>query len=86
LPNTSLATRQIFSGADGFSDISALVVVRPDIDGRLLPMIKNMAGYARTSEKIKHADIDKVLTTIEQAVMEGSYLGLAPQFVVTATR
>ena len=49
-------------------------------------MIKNMAGYARTSEKIKHADIDKVLTTIEQAVMEGSYLGLAPQFVVTATR
>jgi ubiquinone/menaquinone biosynthesis C-methylase UbiE len=73
-------------GRAGFSDISVLVVTRPDTDGRLLPMIKNMAGYARTSEKINHADIEKVLSIIEQAVMDGSYLGLAPQFVVTATR
>jgi len=49
-------------------------------------MIKNMAGYARTSEKINHADSEKVLSIIEQAVIDGSYLGLAPQFVVTATR
>jgi len=73
-------------GRASFSDISVLVVVRPDIDGRLLPMIKNMAGYARTSEKINHGDIEKVLTIIEQAVMDGRYLGLVPQFVVTATR
>ena len=73
-------------GRAGFSDISVLVVTRPDTDGRLLSMIKNMAGYARTSEKINHADSEKVLSIIEQAVIDGSYLGLAPQFVVTATR
>ena|SRR5437667_6464060 len=58
----------------------------PDTDGRLLPMIKNMAGYARGSGEINHADNEKILSTIEQAVSNGSYLALAPQFVVTATR
>ena len=58
----------------------------PDTDGRLLPMIKNMAEYARGSGKINHADVEKILSIIEQAVSDGNYLALAPQFVVTATR
>jgi ubiquinone/menaquinone biosynthesis C-methylase UbiE len=70
----------------GFSDIAVQVMTRPDTDGRLLPMIKNMAEYARGSSNINHADIEKILSNIEQAVSDGSYLGLAPQFVVTATR
>jgi hypothetical protein len=49
-------------------------------------MIKNMAEYARGSGKINHADVEKILSIIEQAVSDGSYLALAPQFVVTATR
>jgi hypothetical protein len=55
-------------------------------DGRLLPMIKNMAGYALGSGVISAADIEKMVSTIEQAVSDRSYLALAPQFVVTATR
>jgi hypothetical protein len=70
----------------GFSDIDVQVITRPDTDGRLLPMIKNMAEYARGSGKINHADIEKILSIIEQAVSDKSYLALAPQFVVTATR
>jgi hypothetical protein len=70
----------------GFSDIDVQVITRPDTDGRLLPMIKNMAEYARGSGKINHADIEKILSIIEQAVSDGNYLALAPQFVVTATR
>ena len=73
-------------GRAGFSDINVEVVARADTDGRLLPMINNMAGYARGSGKIDHADVEKVLSTIEQAISEGSYLALAPQFVVTALR
>ncbi len=70
----------------GFSDIKAQVVTRPDTDGRPLPMIKNMAGYAQRSGKMNDADIEEILSTIEHAISEGSYLALAPQFVVTATR
>src|SRR5215472_2703011 len=36
----------------GFSEIDVQVITRPDTDGRLLPMIKNMAEYARGSSKI----------------------------------
>ena len=73
-------------GLAGFSDIGVQVIARPDTNGRLLPMIKNMAGYARGSGKTNDADIEKILLTIEQAISGGSYLALAPQFVVTATR
>jgi ubiquinone/menaquinone biosynthesis C-methylase UbiE len=73
-------------GRAGFSDINVQVVTRPDADGRLLPMINNMVGYARSSGRIDHADIEKLLSTVEQAISDGSYLALAPQFIVTAIR
>jgi ubiquinone/menaquinone biosynthesis C-methylase UbiE len=70
----------------GFSAIDVQLVTRPDTEGRLLPMIKTIADYARGSGKIGDAEIDKILFKIEQARAAGSYLFLAPQFVVTATR
>lgn len=70
----------------GFSNISVQVVTRPDTDGRLLPMIKNMAGYAQGNGKMSDASIEKVIFNIEQAISDGRYLALAPQFVITATR
>jgi len=73
-------------GRAGFSNISVQVITRPDTDGRLLPMIKNMAEYARSSGKINHADVETILSTIEQAISQESYLALAPQFVVIAVR
>jgi len=66
--------------------IDVQVITRPDTDGRLLPMIQNMAEYARGSGKINQVDVEKILFMIEQTVSHGSYLALAPQFVVTATR
>ena len=70
----------------GFSDIDVQVITRPDTDGRLLPMIKNMAEYARSSGEIDHADVEKILSIVEQALSDKNYLALAPQFVVTAAR
>lgn len=70
----------------GFASVDVRVITRPDTDGRLLPMLKNMAGYARASGSLSEAAIDKVLSTVERAVSERSYLVLAPQFIVTATR
>jgi len=70
----------------GFSNIRIQVVTRPDTDGRLLPMIRNMAEYAQAGAESNKADIERMVLTIEQAISQGSYLALAPQFVVTAVR
>lgn len=67
----------------GFRDIDVQVITRPDTEGRLLPMIKNMAGYARDSGEMTEAEIDLVLSTLDQALSNDTYLVLAPQFVVT---
>ena len=70
----------------GFATIDVQLVTRPDTEGRLLPMIKTIADYARGSGKIGDAKIDEILLSIEQARADRRYLFLAPQFVVTATR
>lgn len=70
----------------GFREIDVQVITRPDMEGRLLPMIKNMAGYARDSGKMEEEEIDGVLSTLDRALAEKTYLALAPQFVVTGSR
>jgi len=49
-------------------------------------MIRNMAEYAQAGAESNKADIERMVLTIEQAISQGSYLALAPQFVVTAVR
>lgn len=68
----------------GFTDVSVQLITRPDTDGRLLGMVKNMADYARTSGKVNDAIIEKVVASVDEAVAQKTYLALAPQFVVTA--
>jgi ubiquinone/menaquinone biosynthesis C-methylase UbiE len=68
----------------GFSDIAVQVVTRPDSDGRLLGMIETVADYAREGGKFAPARIDVMLQTIERGLADGTYLAVAPQFLVTA--
>jgi ubiquinone/menaquinone biosynthesis C-methylase UbiE len=84
-PDIGRQLYRLMRGA-GFSDIDVQVITRPDTDGRLLPMIKTMTEYAYSSGKISHADIEKLLLAVETAISNGSYLTVAPQFVVTAIR
>lgn len=69
-----------------FHEIDVQVITRPDMDGRLLPMIKNMAGYARDDDTMDDREIDRILYALDQALGEKTYLVLAPQFVVTGSR
>lgn len=66
----------------GFTDVRVEVITRPDTDGRLLPMIRNMAAYARGGGKMSGRQADDVLGTLESGLADGRYLVLAPQFVV----
>jgi ubiquinone/menaquinone biosynthesis C-methylase UbiE len=68
----------------GFDEIIVQVLTKPDTEGRLLGMIRTVAAYARESGALDPARIDAALATVERALAEGSYLAIAPQFLVTA--
>jgi hypothetical protein len=68
----------------GFSDVALQVLTKPDTEGRLLGMIETVAGYARESHQLDTARIDAMLAMLKRGLAEGSYLAVAPQFLVTA--
>ncbi len=68
----------------GFSSVAVQVKSVPDTEGRFLNMVNNLAGYARRSGSLSEDQIQAVLDTAAQAAKEGKFLGLAPQFLVTA--
>lgn len=67
----------------GFQDVEVSITANADVDGRLLSMIRNMATYARESGAIDHQQVDQVVAQVEQALSDGTYLVVSPQFVVT---
>ncbi|MEM7254086.1 MAG: methyltransferase domain-containing protein [Pseudomonadota bacterium] len=68
----------------GFADVQVNVLARPDTRGRLLNFVRNVAGYARLGHQLDDATIQRVLDTAEQAVNDGVFMALNPQFLVTA--
>jgi ubiquinone/menaquinone biosynthesis C-methylase UbiE len=69
----------------GFAGVALKVIANPDSGGRLLGMVRNLAGYAREGGRLDPARIDAVLEIAETAARNGDFLALTPQFVVTAT-
>jgi ubiquinone/menaquinone biosynthesis C-methylase UbiE len=67
----------------GFGNVAIDVVSKPDTTGRLMPMIRNMADYARLGG-LEAARIEALLASCEAAITSGEFLAVAPQFVVTA--
>jgi hypothetical protein len=72
--------------AAGFKNIDLELITRPDLDERLLPMVRNMASYARDSGLMDTKSINDALPMLEEALAENSYLVLATQFVIAAER
>jgi len=69
----------------GFAQVSVQVLTRPDTEGRLMDMIRTVADYARDGG-MDPPRIDAMLATLDRALADGTYLAVAPQFLVTATR
>ncbi len=69
----------------GFAEVSVQVVTKPDTEGRLNGMIQAVADYARKGGALAPARVDAILRTVERARTDGTYLAIAPQFLVTAT-
>ena len=82
-----LIGRQLYGYAKraGFSRAIVQVIATPDTDGRSLDTIKSLANHARRGGKLSDESIEAVLNTAKRAMDDGTFLGLIPRFVVTAT-
>lgn len=69
----------------GFTDVAVQVIATPETTGRMLNFIKNMAGYAREGGMHDEETVQRVVDIASQAVEDGTFFSLNPQFLVTAT-
>ena len=67
----------------GFEDIQISIFANADVDGRLMGMVRNMGKYALESGSLSATDINQVVEQVEQALSDGKYMLVSPQFVVT---
>lgn len=70
----------------GFADIEIAIHTRPDTEGRLMGMVRNMAKYAAEHGGMSPGRCSEILATLEAALAEGRYLVVSPQFVVTGRK
>lgn len=73
-------------GEAGFAAVRVAVLTGPDTKGHAAPILLNMAKYARESQRLDPAEIDRFVEDVKSAIEEGTYLLVLPQFLVTGTR
>lgn len=69
----------------GFREVGVRVLTGADTRGRMLPILFNMASYARASGRMENSRIDGILNDAQKAAEDGTLLLLLPQFLVTGT-
>lgn len=74
--------RGLFRGA-GFTDVSVAVTVQPDERGLLRGVLENMLGYGLRFANLTEARAAELRGRLDEALADGSYMALLPQFVVT---
>ena len=70
----------------GFASVDVQIVAEPDVDGRLVGMIRNLAKYALASGLIDEETTTRVVREVETALSTGDYFAVSPQFVVTGRK
>ena len=69
----------------GYGDVAVQVIAKPETTSRMLNFIMNMAGYAREGGMQDEETVQRVVDIATQAVDDGTFFSLNPQFLVTAT-
>jgi hypothetical protein len=59
------------------------VLANPDTKGLMAPVVWNMLSYARASGRFEPAVLEGIEAELKQAVADGEFLLLLPQFLVT---
>ena len=67
----------------GFVDVEVNIRAGADTTGGSLPVLRNMASYAQTFDRMPSGEVAAMLAQAEAAVDAGRYLFVLPQFFVT---
>jgi SAM-dependent methyltransferase len=67
----------------GFREVEITVLANPDVKGHMAPVVWNMLEYARASGRLPPDVLDGIATDLKQALADGEFLLLLPQFLVT---
>jgi len=81
-PQIGRQLHRLFQRA-GFRDVEVKVLASPDLKGHMAPVVWNMVGYARASGQLAPAVLDAIVRDVKQAIADGEFLVLLPQFLVT---
>lgn len=70
----------------GFVDIRVGIEAGADRSGNMRPVLTNMAGYARSLGGMTSARAQELLARVDEAIGNGTYMFVLPQFSITARR
>ena len=70
----------------GYVDVRVAIDAGADRDGRMRPVLENMAGYARSLGGMTLERATGLLARIDAALAAGTYLCVLPQFAITARK
>lgn len=67
----------------GFSDVTVHILAGVDTQGRMLPVLHNMASYAEAGGGLARERLDAIMKEIDQSIADGTFMMTLPQFLVT---
>ncbi len=67
----------------GFSDVSVTILAGVDTQGRMLPVLQNMASYAEAGGALQRERLDAIMAEIGQSIADGTFMMALPQFLVS---
>lgn len=84
-PNVGRKLRAAFLRA-GYDDVEVSVAAAVDTSGRFAAVVENMLGYGLAFDRIEEARAAELLGRVTEAVEDGTFLSVLPQWWVTGTR
>jgi ubiquinone/menaquinone biosynthesis C-methylase UbiE len=72
--------------AAGFTDVDVNVVAMPDVTGQARGVLENMLTYGLRFGRLSEPRADEFRARFEDALADGSYLVVVPQFFVSGTK
>lgn len=84
-PNVGRKLRAAYQRA-GFADVDVAVTAAVDTTGRMRGVIENMLGYGLNFGRITERRATEFRARVDQAINDGTYLSVLPQWWVTGTK
>jgi len=70
----------------GFDEVQVRLSPFVDQSGRGLHVLRNMASYIATFDSMPKSEVENLLGQVEDALQDGKFLFVLPQFLVTASK